>query len=136
MTITGLNHVNIRAEQPLLERLRIFYRDLLCLTEGYRPPFQADGCWLYAGDTPVLHLYEAAPGQNCPVTERGPLDHFAFDCNDLAGMKRRLQGAGIAFHEKSLPETGHPQLFLFDPAGVRVELQFPPPSADGLDDGA
>lgn len=136
MAITGLNHINIRAEQPLLDALKHFYRDVLGLTEGYRPPFQADGCWLYAGPLPLVHLYEAAAGQNRPETARGPIDHFAFDCEDLNATKARLHGFGIAFTVKSLPETGNPQIFLFDPAGNRIELQFAPPSADGLDDGA
>ncbi len=136
MTITGLNHINIRAEQPLLDRLRDFYRDVLGLSEGYRPPFAAAGYWLYAGTCPVLHLYEAAPGQNRPETARGPVDHFAFDCDDFASTRDRLKRLGISFTAKVLPETGNPQIFLFDPAGVRVELQFAPPSSDGLDDGA
>lgn len=136
MAITGLNHINIRAEQPLLDRLRDFYRDALGLVEGYRPPFQAAGTWLYAGNLPILHLYEAAPGENRPEKTRGPIDHFAFDCEDLTAMKARLHRLGIAFTAKALPETGNPQLFLFDPAGNRIELQFASSSADGLDDGA
>lgn len=136
MAIRGLNHINIRAEQPLLDHLRDFYRDVLGLEEGYRPPFAAAGYWLYAAGMPVLHLYEAAPGQNRPETTRGPIDHFAFDCSDLDAMTARLTGAAVAHTVKHLPEAGNRQIFLFDPAGNRVELQFEPPAADGLDDGA
>lgn len=136
MAITGLNHINIRAEQPLLDRLRDFYRDALGLEQGHRPDFPADGYWLYAGSLPVLHLYEAAPGQNRPETKRGPIDHFAFDCTDFSTVAETLGQKGIAFSVKHLPGSGNPQIFLFDPAGNRVELQFAPPPADGLDDGA
>ncbi len=136
MAVTGLNHINIRAEQPLLESLRHFYRNVIGLTEGYRPPFAADGHWLYAGGLPILHLYEAAPGQNRPETARGPIDHFAFDGTDFSKTVADLREKGVAFTIKALPATGNPQIFLFDPAGNRVELQFPSPAADGLNDGA
>ena len=124
MTVTGLNHINLRAEQPLLDRLRDFYRDVIGLKTGYRPPFPAPGYWLYAGSLPVMHLYEAAPGENPPAAKRGPIDHFAFDCTGYQATLDRLEGLGLHFSTKFLPETGHGQIFLIDPAGNRVELQF------------
>ncbi|MBB4064608.1 VOC family protein [Gellertiella hungarica] len=137
MTIQGLNHVNIRAEQPLLDSLRDFYCHVLGLREGERPPFPSPGYWLYAGQLPVVHLYEARPGENRPTVQRGPVDHFAFDAVDPSAVAARLRSMGVPFERKTLPAMGQVQIFLIDPAGNRVELQFPPATAaDGLDDGA
>lgn len=124
MGITGINHINIRASQPLLDRLRDFYRDVLGLSLGYRPPFAGFGYWLYAGDAPLIHLYEAVPGRNLPHAERGAIDHFAFTCENRSTMEERLKRLSIEFESKSIPATGHGQIFLTDPAGNRVELQF------------
>jgi catechol 2,3-dioxygenase-like lactoylglutathione lyase family enzyme len=124
MTILSINHINIRAAQPLLDRLRDFYRDVLGLSEGYRPPFAGFGYWLYAGDQPLIHLYEALPGRHVPHAEPGAIDHFAFTCADRAGFEARLDRLGIRYDAKFIPATGHGQIFLIDPAGNRVELQF------------
>lgn len=124
MSITGINHINIRASQPLLDRLRDFYSYVLGLREGYRPPFAGFGYWLYAGDAPLIHLYEAAPGRNLPHSERGAIDHFAFTCENRSSVEGRLTRLGIEFECKSIPATGHGQIFVTDPAGNRVELQF------------
>jgi len=55
MTVKNLDHFNIRASGPLLEELREFYCDLIGLSEGFRPPFEEAGYWLYAGDLAILH---------------------------------------------------------------------------------
>lgn len=126
MGITRIDHINIRASRPLLERLRDFYRDVMGLAEGYRPPFAGFGYWLYAGDAPLVHLYEAVDGRNHPYPERGAIDHFAFACEDRARVEERLAGLGLSYETKEIPATGHGQIFLTDPAGNRVELQFAP----------
>lgn len=124
MSVLGINHVNIRADRALLEELRIFYRDAIGLEEGYRPPFAGFGYWLYAGDQPLIHLYETAPGDIRSSEHPSPVDHFAFTCEDRAGFERRLSGLGLEFTNKVIPTTGYGQIFLKDPAGNRVELQF------------
>lgn len=126
MSITRIDHINIRANQPLLDKLRDFYRDVMGLVEGYRPPFAGFGYWLYAGDAPLIHLYEALPGRNRPYSEHGAIDHFAFACGDRQSMEARLEQMGLCYETKTIPVTGHGQIFLTDPAGNRVELQFAP----------
>lgn len=124
MSVLGLNHVNIRADRALLEALRDFYRDAIGLREGYRPPFAGFGYWLYAGDQPLIHLYETAPGDIRSSAQPAPVDHFAFTCEDRAGFEARLMALGLSFTNKVIPNTGFGQIFLQDPTGNRVELQF------------
>ena len=44
---------------------------------------------------------------------------------DLAGMKARFNAAGRAIRERLGPSMNLAQLFLEDPKGVTIELNFP-----------
>jgi len=48
MGIKGLDHVNINTSN--MEDTLSFYVDLLDFREGFRPPFDFPGAWLYAGE--------------------------------------------------------------------------------------
>ena len=61
MPVHAFDHYNLRAPRALLDELCAFYRDVVGLTVGERPPFRRFGYWLYAGVRPVLHLGEADP---------------------------------------------------------------------------
>jgi hypothetical protein len=37
MPVTAFDHYNVRADRPMLDRLRDFYRDVVRLTVGERP---------------------------------------------------------------------------------------------------
>ncbi|MFX5960875.1 hypothetical protein ABTE72_19135, partial [Acinetobacter baumannii] len=53
-------------------------------------------------------------------------DHIAFAATDAAGFVARLTALGVPYRVTSLPGMPVRQIFLQDPAGHRVELQFPP----------
>ncbi|HYZ34781.1 MAG TPA: VOC family protein [Crenalkalicoccus sp.] len=127
MGLQGLNHYTIRP--AALERTREFYEEVLGLQVGYRPPLDFPGYWLYCGGQPTVHLI--GPRQRDAHLPRQPgetglLDHIAFTCTGLAEMKRRLAERGIAYEERILPRDRQTQLFLHDPDGVAVELNYPP----------
>ncbi|MEO7245237.1 MAG: hypothetical protein ABIX12_08835 [Rubrivivax sp.] len=44
MPALSLNHVNLSAEQPMLDALRDFYVDVIGLHVGWRPPFELLAC--------------------------------------------------------------------------------------------
>ena len=54
MPATAMNHFTVLTDD--VSTTVAFYRDLLGLTEGPRPPFDFPGAWLYAADTPILHV--------------------------------------------------------------------------------
>jgi catechol 2,3-dioxygenase-like lactoylglutathione lyase family enzyme len=127
--IAGLNHVNIRAPEGMIERLRAFYRDVIGLEDGPRPPFRSRGYWLYGGGRDVLHLTitaEAAPAATAtpPAGRTGFLDHVAFTGVDHAAAVRRLDAAGVDYEVDEVPLAGQVQIFLVDPAGIGIELNF------------
>jgi glyoxylase I family protein len=125
MPATAFNHFNLRAPQPLLRRLRDFYVDVVGLREGWRPPFDFPGHWLYLGDQAVLHLVEDPPGARGAVPGASPtFDHVAFTCSGLAEMEARLQRLGVVYRRADVPGTTQCQLFVQDPAGNGVEFNF------------
>lgn len=125
MSVRGIGHVNLRATAETIERLRRFYVDIVGLREGPRPTFRSGsrGHWLYAGDRDVLHLTIAAR-DGAGAQPVGVFDHLAFDCEDLAGTRGRLDAAGITYATDVVDELHQVQLFLTDPVGIGVELTF------------
>ena len=124
MSVRGFDHYNLRAARPVLEELRDFYRDVVGLTVGERPPFRRFGYWLYAGDTAVLHLSEADETETRSRTAVTTFAHAAFNCTGRAEFERRLKALGIPYRTARVPLLNIAQLFFHDPAGNGVELQF------------
>jgi catechol 2,3-dioxygenase-like lactoylglutathione lyase family enzyme len=130
MPAKTLHHYTIQARD--LEKTKDFYRDVVGLTVGDRPPLSFPGYWLYAGDVPVVHLlgYQAGAklvndGPSYPA-DTGRLDHIAFNCENLKEMRSILQTRGVRFEERVLPRMNMTQLFYLDPDGITVECNFPP----------
>ena len=108
----------------MLDALRDFYVDVAGLHVGYRPPMNNAGYWLYAGAHAVLHLSEAGPDEVRLPDVAGVFDHLAFSCTDRPAFEARLRQLNISFMGKLVQSTGQYQVFLADPAGNRVELNF------------
>ncbi|SFG85106.1 hypothetical protein SAMN05518865_12059 [Duganella sp. CF458] len=124
MPIIGFSHYNLRAPRALLDELRDFYCEVVGLTVGHRPPFRSFGYWLYAGEHALLHLSEAAPDENRPAQPEGTFDHAAFRCTDRVAYEGKLSSRGINYRVAVVPATQQLQIFLTDPAGNGVELNF------------
>lgn len=121
MSVRRLDHVNLRAPANLIEQVRRFYVDVLGFEEGPRPPVRSRGHWLYAGGAPLLHLSIIEDEHGAPAPT-GWIAHVALACDDLTAMRQRLDHAGVAYRIGGSPEQV--QLFLLDPAGITVELNF------------
>jgi catechol 2,3-dioxygenase-like lactoylglutathione lyase family enzyme len=136
----SLNHFSIRTLD--LDRTRHFYTEVLGFADGPRPPFPFPGAWLYAGSTAdyanaVVHVIGLDPqepnGLNQYLGERdntglqgsGAVDHLAFFANGLPEMMGRLKAAGIPFRAREVPVLGLHQVFVDDPNGIVIELNFP-----------
>lgn len=125
--ILGFAHYNLRGSRAQIETLREFYTEVVGLTVGERPPFASFGYWLYAGGRDLLHLSEARPGEpQRDADVATTFDHVAFRCADLPAVEQYLTQRGIAFRRAMVPETSTTQLFLRDPFGNGVELNFEP----------
>lgn len=124
MAVSGLNHFNICAPAGLMRRVRDFYVDVIGLTEGYRPEFGIGGHWLYAGDAAVLHLMESDADESVERPAPSYLDHIAFSCTRIDEVEKRFEAFGVDYERREFPDFGFVQLFLVDPAGLGVELNF------------
>ena len=121
-----LNHFSIRTTD--LEASRRFYADVLGLTVGPRPDFAFPGLWMYRGDhgdagNAAVHLI-GIDRDEAALAGSGAVDHIAFSADGLAAMQAHLRGLGIAFRERTVPSVGLHQLFLTDPCGVVIELNY------------
>lgn len=118
--VSGLDHINITAPMPIIDRTKQFYVDVLGLVDGFRPDFGVGGYWLYAGDQAIIHLFEGADTE----MSNGYLDHVAFQCGGLNNMLSYLNENAVEYQKFDIRETGQTLLFIVDPAGVKVELNF------------
>lgn len=116
----ALDHINIHAED--LDAARDFLLAALPgLTQGFRPPFDFKGYWLYLGDKPIIHMQTRAAGMG----GRGWIDHLAFGPFDFDTEKARLDRDGFSYTVGGIPGTGIRQLFVIGPEGLKLELQCP-----------
>ncbi|CAM3698299.1 VOC family protein [Polynucleobacter antarcticus] len=148
MTNLSLNHFSIRSLE--IEKTTQFYSELLGLTIGPRPEFPFPGVWLYNGDendwaNAVLHLI--AIDKNDPnglkqyLGERDPaslygsgaVDHIAFFATGLEEKIAVLNKMGAPFRERSVPVIKLHQIFLNDPNGIVIELNYPAEEKTALD---
>jgi catechol 2,3-dioxygenase-like lactoylglutathione lyase family enzyme len=120
MTIRGVDHINIGTHR--LDETVAFFRDALGLTVGWRPNFPVGGAWLYAGDNAVVHLVDLAQAKL--PSDQAALDHFAFSIDDYDAAIARLDAAGVRYRANDIVNTPIRQVFLRDPNGVNIELNY------------
>jgi len=121
--IISINHIQLVADKELVMKLRDFYCDVVGLAEGFRPAFERFGFWLYIGDKDVVHLITPKEGDE-RSPQKSSFDHVAFKTGDYQGVLKKLKSLKVLFEEKSIPDMAAHQIFLRDPAGNRVELNF------------
>lgn len=124
MPVLGFNHYNLRASRAVIEQLREFYVSVLGMRVGERPPFASMGYWLYLGDQAILHLTMARKEEIRTPHVHNTFDHIALSCSDLSSMQAHLDGLGVPYRQSEVPLLGQIQLFLQDPAGNGIELNF------------
>jgi len=54
----------------------------------------------------------------------GAVDHLAFNAEGFDAMVERLQAEGIAYRQRRVEGARLSQLFLTDPNGISIELNF------------
>jgi hypothetical protein len=76
--------------------------------------------------------------KSLPVSGTGTLDHIAFLATGVRQMWETLRAEGIAWRDRTVPSLGLHQVFIEDPSGVTIELNYPATEVAGLDlpDGA
>ncbi len=134
MALTSIQHLLVLTND--IEGTRDFYRDVLGLEEGARPPLEFPGYWLYAQGVPCVHvadreLYNAHARTlglepSAGTHGSGVVDHVAFNAGDYDEVVARLERHGVAAVKNEVPEIRMRQLFISDPNGVRIEINVLP----------
>ena len=141
MPLSHIEHVLIQTAD--MAATRDWYVRVLGFRVGPNPGFKFPGCWLYLGDQDVIHVTEGGAqvsdnrrryvGQESSATQgSGVIDHVAFRCTGLEKMLEHLAALGVPFKRRQVNDQGLYQLFLFDPNGVKVELNFANSEARGV----
>ena len=132
MPLTELNHYFVRAND--LERSKRFYCDVLGFEQMPRPNFAFPGYWLGIGGKVQVHMgphgipdaglhYLGSTPQSA-TDNSGVVDHIAFSATDPESMAARLKAAKVPARKRYRPEIHLLQLFVKDPDGLTIELNF------------
>jgi 4-hydroxyphenylpyruvate dioxygenase-like putative hemolysin len=60
------------------------------------------------------------------------VDHIAFRATGLRDMIAHLRSRGVDFKQRRVDDQGLYQLFMFDPNGIKIELNYANAEAQGL----
>lgn len=144
MPLKHLQHFLIQTSD--LEGTARWYEEVLGLERGPHPDFKFPVEWLYLGGNDVLHLTEGGAGvsenrmqylgQQSEATHgSGVIDHVAFRAEGAKRMLAHLEAKGIDFQTREVSAMDLFQVFIIDPNGVKVELNFENASAEGVTAG-
>lgn len=147
MPVSKLAHYSIRTTD--LEKSCRFYEQILGFKRGYRPPFNFPGAWLYKGgdeaDFGTVHIIGVDTDnpdgltaylgdKTLADTGTGTVDHIAFLATGVEDMWNTLRAEGVAWRDRTVPSLGLHQVFIEDPSGVTIELNFPAEEISRLDE--
>lgn len=141
MPLSHIEHFLLQTAD--MDGTRKWYVEVLGMRVGPSPDFKFPVFWLYLGDKDVVHVTEGGKGvsenrrkyvgqQSDAVSGTGVVDHIAFRATGLRDMIAHLEKLGIDFKQRRVDDQGLYQLFMFDPNGVKVELNYASDEAAGL----
>jgi len=117
---TRINHVSVQAVD--LDESARFYEQVFGMERIPTAKFRGPVLWMRLGEQ-QLHLFESG-------AEAPRFHHFALDVDDFEEIYRRVKELGLldsATHGSALREhpTGWVQIYIRDPAGNLVEIDWP-----------
>jgi catechol 2,3-dioxygenase-like lactoylglutathione lyase family enzyme len=133
MPLEKIDHYAIRTQR--MDETKDFY-EALGLQAGARPEFPFPGHWMYAGDTPVVHIVGIDPDNPDGLYNylglkdvefldgSGAVDHLAFRASDPEGLKIILKDRNVKYREREVPNLGLLQIFVEDPNDITVEINY------------
>jgi catechol 2,3-dioxygenase-like lactoylglutathione lyase family enzyme len=132
MPLTSLNHYFVRAND--LEATKDFYCRVLGFEVMPRPNFPFPGYWLGVNGQIQVHMgphgikdtkmYYLGTRDDSATDQSGVVDHIAFLATEPGGFIRRFREMGLGYRPRALPESDLYQIFIEDPNGLTIELNF------------
>jgi catechol 2,3-dioxygenase-like lactoylglutathione lyase family enzyme len=122
MSVGVLDHFNIRTRN-LADTVH-FYEDVLGLEKGPRPNFAFPGAWMYSDGKAVVHLVDISATSEPQKPDSGVVHHVAFASRGFDDMQQRLKAKDMRFEARQVPGGELWQIFVDDPNGVLIELNY------------
>jgi hypothetical protein len=79
---------------------------------------------MYSEGKAVVHLVDISKTDEPQKPDSGVVHHVAFASQGFDGMKTRLQSKGMEFDSRQVPGGDLWQIFVNDPNGVMIELNY------------
>jgi catechol 2,3-dioxygenase-like lactoylglutathione lyase family enzyme len=118
--VNQMHHVALATED--LKSTIEFYSDVVGLEAGPTPSSSGLLQWMYAGDNPVLHIFQPKVERHAPVAGVYGVAHLALHIRDLENAITRLEQHEIAYETNVMDSRNAHQVFFDGPDGVRIEL--------------
>jgi catechol 2,3-dioxygenase-like lactoylglutathione lyase family enzyme len=142
MPLSHIEHFLVAADD--IDKTGEWYCRVLGMKEGPHPDFGFPVKWLYLGEVDIVHIGPSAKqaGENQKKylgrtsqdagSGTGALDHIAFRATGLKRMMTHLRSQNVAFSERRASGQALYQLFLYDPNGIKIELNYDAREAEGM----
>ena len=143
MPISHIEHFLVAADD--IDATRDWYARVLGMKPGAHPDFGFPVHWMYLGDTDIVHIGPSAR-QAGEIQKKflgrtsqdsgagtGALDHIAFRATGLRSMLEHLKKEKVLFTQRRANGQALFQLFLYDPNGVKIELNYASEECQGIE---
>jgi catechol 2,3-dioxygenase-like lactoylglutathione lyase family enzyme len=143
MPLSHIEHYLVLSDE--IDATRDWYRDVLGMHEGWHPDFGFPVYWMYLEGVDVVHIgksaKQASDSQKAYLGRlaqdsgagTGAIDHIAFRAKGLKQTMAHLRRRRIEFSERRANGQALYQLFMYDPNGIKVELNFDAAEAQGIE---
>src|ERR1700704_2573119 len=143
MPLSHIEHFLVASDD--IDATRDWYARVLGMKPGAHPDFGFPVHWMYSGDTDIVHIGPSAKqageiqkkflGRTSRNTGEGTgaIDHIAFRATGLRGMLEHLKKEKISFTQRRANGQALFQLFLYDPNGIQIELNYASGECEGIE---
>jgi catechol 2,3-dioxygenase-like lactoylglutathione lyase family enzyme len=142
MPLSHIEHFLVAADD--LDATRDWYARVLGMQSGPHPDFGFPVHWMYVNGVDIVHIGPSAK-QAGEIQKKylgrtsqgagagtGAVDHIAFRATGLRAMLLHLKEEKIHFTQRRANGQALFQLFLFDPNGIKIELNYAAAEAEGI----
>jgi catechol 2,3-dioxygenase-like lactoylglutathione lyase family enzyme len=142
MPVSHIEHLLVAADD--IDATRDWYARVLGMQSGPHPDFGFPVHWMYVNGVDVVHIGPSAKqageiqrkylGRTSQRSEAGTgaIDHIAFRATGLGAMLDHLRAEQVPFSQRRANGQALFQLFLYDPNGIKIELNYAAAEAEGI----
>ena len=142
MPVSHIEHFLVAADD--IDATRDWYARVLGMQSGPHPDFGFPVHWMYVNGVDLVHIGPSAKragdiqreylGRTSQASAEGTgaIDHIALRATGLRQMLEHLRKEKVAFTQRRANGQALFQLFLYDPNGIKIELNYAAEEAKGI----